>query len=115
MGHVLMMYLIALAFSVVAPLLVPFSVVWFMFAWVAWRHNLTYVYQRKYESGGMMWTFLFSRICMCLIIMQLFTFCVLLVKGAYVQAFLIVAFMPALTTKFYRYEGGSRKAAVRGG
>jgi hypothetical protein len=28
MGHVLLMYLIALAFAIVSPLLLPFSVVW---------------------------------------------------------------------------------------
>jgi hypothetical protein len=102
MGHVLLIYLLALTFSVIAPLLLPFSVIWFVFAWVQWRHNLCYVYQRKYESGGLMWTYMFSRICICLVTMQLFTFCVLAFKGAYVQAFLIVAFMPALTIKFHR-------------
>ncbi|KAF8073110.1 AAP5 [Scenedesmus sp. PABB004] len=103
MGHILLMYLIALAFAIVSPLLLPFSVVWFAFAWLAWRHNLQYVYQRKYESGGMMWIFLFSRIVMCLVIGQLFTFCVLVVRGAYWQAFLIIAFMPALTARYYKY------------
>lgn len=102
MGHMLLMYLIALAFAIVSPLLLPFSVVWFAFAWLAWRHNLSYVYQRKYESGGMMWIFLFSRIVMCLVIGQLFTFCVLVVRGAYWQAFLIIAFMPAITLRYYR-------------
>ena len=102
LGHVLLIYLLSLTFSVVAPLLLPFSVVWFVFAWVQWRHNLCYVYQRKYESGGLMWTYIFSRICVCLVIMQLFTFCVLAFKGAYVQGFLLVAFMPALTIKFHR-------------
>ncbi|KAI8473306.1 MAG: hypothetical protein J3K34DRAFT_411580 [Monoraphidium minutum] len=102
MGHVLLIYLLTLTFSVVAPLLLPISVIWFIFAWVQWRHNLAYVYQRKYESGGLMWTYLFSRICICLVIMQLFTFCVLIVKQAYVQSFLIIAFLPALTIKFYR-------------
>eukprot|EP00879_Flechtneria_rotunda_P012611 GHRR01013169.1.p1 GENE.GHRR01013169.1~~GHRR01013169.1.p1 ORF type:complete len:1229 (+),score=453.96 GHRR01013169.1:316-3687(+) len=102
MGHMLLMYLIPLAFSVVSPLLLPFSVVWFAFAWVAWRHNLSYVYQRKYESGGLMWIFLFSRIVMCLVIGQLFTFCVLVVRGAYWQAFLTIAFLPAFTARFYQ-------------
>lgn len=102
MGHMLLMYLIALAFAIVSPLLLPFSVVWFAFAFLAWRHNLSYVYQRKYESGGMMFIFLFSRIVMCLVIGQLFTFCVLVVCGAYWQAFLIIAFMPALTLRYYR-------------
>jgi hypothetical protein len=102
MGHVLLIYLLSLTFSVVAPLLLPFSVAWFACAWVQWRHNLCYVYQRKYESGGLMWTYMFSRICICLVVMQLFTFCVLAVKGAFVQAFLIVAFLPALTVKFHR-------------
>ena len=102
MGHVLLIYLLSMTFSVVAPLLLPFSVAWFVFAWVQWRHNLCYVYQRKYESGGVMWTYMFSRICICLVIMQLFTFCVFVFKGAFVQGFLLIAFMPALTMKFHR-------------
>jgi hypothetical protein len=101
MGHVLLIYLLSLTFSVVSPLVLPFSVIWFVFAWVQWRHNLCYVYQRKYESGGLMWTYMFSRICICLVIMQLFTFCVFLVKGAYVQAFVIGAFLPVLTIQFH--------------
>lgn len=32
-----------------------------------------------------MWPYLFNRICWCLVVMQLFTFCVFLVKQAYVQ------------------------------
>ena len=103
MGHVLLMFVIGLCFCVVAPLLVPFSVAWFAFAWVAWRHNLCYVYQRKYESGGLMWPYLFNRICVCLVLFQVFTFCVLLFKGAFYQVFLIVAFLPAFTLKFYKY------------
>lgn len=102
MGHVLLMFLIALAFAVVSPLLLPFSVAWFAFAWVAWRHNLSYVYTRKYESGGLMWIFAFSRVVACLVIGQLFTFCVLVVRGAYWQGFLIVAFLPAITARYYR-------------
>jgi hypothetical protein len=112
MGHMLLMYLIAMAFAIVSPLLLPFSVVWFAFAWLAWRHNLSYVYQRKYESGGMMWIFLFSRIIMCLVIGQLFTFCVLVVRGAYWQAFLIIAFMPALTLRYYRWVHAASIALI---
>jgi hypothetical protein len=33
-----------------------------------------------------MWPYLFNRICVCLVVMQLFTFCVFLVKQAFVQA-----------------------------
>lgn len=54
------------------------------------------------RAGGRMWPYLFNRICVCLLVMQLFTCCVFLVKGAYVQAFVLVAAMPLLTLRFWR-------------
>ena len=50
-----------------------------------WRYNLLYVYIRKYESGGLMWPFVYMRIIITLAIGFFFTGCVFISKEAYAQ------------------------------
>jgi hypothetical protein len=43
---------IGIAFSVIAPLVLPFVSFAFVLYWVAYRYNVLYVYRYDYESGG---------------------------------------------------------------
>jgi hypothetical protein len=43
---------IGIAFSVIAPLVLPFVSFAFVLYWVAYRYNVLYVYRYEYESGG---------------------------------------------------------------
>lgn len=42
----------ALSYAVVAPLVLPAAVAFFLVGWVVWRYHALYFYQRSYESGG---------------------------------------------------------------
>lgn len=50
-GQIMLMYLIGLAFCVISPLVLPFTLAYFMGAWLFWRYQMLYVLVRKYESG----------------------------------------------------------------
>lgn len=88
-GSSLLVALICLAFSIISPLIVLFGCAFFAATWVFWRYQLIYNYQRKYESGGLMWPFFANRILVCCAIMVAFTGCVMIVKKAFVQATLL--------------------------
>ena len=65
---------------------------------------MLYVYIRKYESGGLLWPFLFSRILTMLNIMAVFTACVLTVKKAYIQAIIVLILVPIWVARFRSYS-----------
>ncbi|PNW73839.1 hypothetical protein CHLRE_13g574850v5 [Chlamydomonas reinhardtii] len=123
-GMVLLIFLIAFAFAVVSPILLPMALVFFAMAWLFWRWALLYVYVRKYEGGGTMWPFIFARVMVCMAIFPLFTACVFVTKEAYIQAILLFVTVPPMLIRFnsfcyYRYELGLRasiplEAAVTG-
>lgn len=54
-------------------------------SWVLWRHAVLYIYVRKYESGGLMWPFVFKTMLFIFCIFGVFVACVFAVKRAYVQ------------------------------
>ncbi|GAX72907.1 hypothetical protein CEUSTIGMA_g362.t1 [Chlamydomonas eustigma] len=97
-------FLIAFIFAAVSPMVTIGCWVFFAFSWIFWRYNCLYVYIRKYESGGMLWTFVFSRILMMLVAMAGFTACVMLVKGAYLQAVLLVICVPLWVWRFQAFS-----------
>lgn len=84
-GNLMLIFLIGLAFSVVAPLVLPATLLFFAVNYVFWRYVLLYVYVRKYESGGRMFPVFFNQLMICLAIFHVFTTSVMLVKGGYWQ------------------------------
>ena len=54
-------------------------------SWVMWRHAVLYIYVRKYESGGLMWPFVFKIMLFIFCIFGIFVACVFAVKRAYIQ------------------------------
>eukprot|EP00798_Chlamydomonas_sp_ICE-L_P013783 gene13783-19691_t len=102
-GNVLGVFLIGLAFSVISPIIPVICVFVFIMMWLLWRYTLLYVYIRKYESGGLMWPFLFTRLVYFMLITVFFTTCVFIVKKAYVQAFLLLLLAPLGLLNYTRY------------
>lgn len=50
----------ALSYAVIAPLLLPPAVGYFISNWLAWRYCAIFFYERSYESGGRMFETLFT-------------------------------------------------------
>lgn len=61
---------IVLCYSVIAPLIIPFGVVYFALGWLIARNQALKVYVPAYESNGRMWPHMHSRILAALIIYQ---------------------------------------------
>eukprot|EP00246_Nothoceros_aenigmaticus_P015537 TRINITY_DN651_c0_g1_i1.p1 TRINITY_DN651_c0_g1~~TRINITY_DN651_c0_g1_i1.p1 ORF type:complete len:746 (-),score=124.95 TRINITY_DN651_c0_g1_i1:589-2826(-) len=62
---------IALCYAVIAPLIIPFSILYFAFGWLVLRNQALKVYVPDYESGGRMWPHIHSRILAALFVSQL--------------------------------------------
>ncbi|KAK4786983.1 hypothetical protein SAY86_010816 [Trapa natans] len=95
-------YLLGLVYAVVTPILLPFILVFFSFAYLVYRHQIINVYNQKYESGAAFWPHVHTRIIAGLIISQLLLLGLLSTKKAANSTPFLVA-LPILTIAFHRY------------
>jgi len=65
--NIMMVLMIVATYACIAPLLLPFGVVFFYFAYLMYKYQLLYVYVNEYQSGGVMWHAVFSRTMISLI------------------------------------------------
>uniref|UniRef100_A0A1D1YU57 Putative membrane protein C2G11.09 n=1 Tax=Anthurium amnicola TaxID=1678845 RepID=A0A1D1YU57_9ARAE len=94
-------FLLGLVYAVVTPVLLPFVLVFFGFAYAVYRHQIINVYNQEYESAGAFWPHVHSRIIGSLLISQVLLFGLLSVKKAPYSTVLIV--LPVLTILFHKY------------
>lgn len=103
-------FLLGLVYCVVAPILLPFIIVFFAFAYLIFRHQIINVYDRKYESSAAFWPDVQWRIIVGLIISQLLLLGLLSTKGVRKSTpWLII--LPLLTIWFHIYCKGRFQAA----
>ncbi len=67
----LLIITIVLCYSVIAPIILPFGVLYFAFGWLILRNQALKVYVPAYESNGKMWPHINIRIIAALILFQL--------------------------------------------
>ncbi|KGN55705.1 CSC1-like protein At1g32090 [Cucumis sativus] len=95
-------FLLGIVYSVVTPILLPFILVFFAFAYLVYRHQIINVYNQHYESVGAFWPHVHSRIIASLLISQLLLLGLLSTKKAANSTPLLVA-LPILTLFFHKY------------
>lgn len=61
-NQVMQTYLFGFAFCVVTPLMAPVALAYFFTAWLAARYCVLYIFERNYESGGLMWPVVFTQV-----------------------------------------------------
>lgn len=95
-------FLLGLVYAVVTPILLPFIIVFFAFAFLVYRHQIINVYNQEYESAAAFWPQVHSRIIASLLISHVTLFGLLsTMKAAYSTPLLI--FLPLLTIWFHKY------------
>ncbi|KAG2680434.1 hypothetical protein I3760_11G099000 [Carya illinoinensis] len=95
-------FLLGLVYAVVTPILLPFILVFFAFAYLVYRHQIINVYNQQYESIAAFWPHVHSRIIASLLISQLLLMGLLSTKkAANSTPFLVV--LPILTLSFHKY------------
>ncbi|KAI9198694.1 hypothetical protein LWI28_020695 [Acer negundo] len=103
-------FLLGLVYSTVTPLLLPFILVFFAFAYVVFRHQIINVYNQEYESGAAFWPDVHKRILIALIISQLLLMGLMSTKEAAQSTPFLIA-LPVLTIWFYYFTQGRYEPA----
>ncbi|XP_055821038.1 CSC1-like protein At1g32090 [Solanum dulcamara] len=95
-------FLLGIVYAVVTPILLPFILVFFAFAYLVYRHQVINVYNQRYESCAAFWPHVHGRIIASLVISQLLLMGLLSTKKAAKSTpFLVV--LPVLTLTFHKY------------
>ncbi|KAJ3681651.1 hypothetical protein LUZ60_014224 [Juncus effusus] len=95
-------FLLGLVYAVVTPVLLPFILVFFVFAFLVYRHQIINVYIQEYESAAAFWPFVNSRMVFSLLISQLLLLGLLSTKKAANSTPLLVV-LPIITIWFHYY------------
>ena len=109
-GFLLLTFLVGLAYSIVAPLIVPFTGLLFFIGYICMKYQIFYVYDTKIETGGSWWPKVFNLVCICLAVFQTVTFGAMFL-GTTISAnindgkiqYLLVAILPFLTGAFWGF------------
>ncbi|CAH9133023.1 unnamed protein product [Cuscuta epithymum] len=95
-------FLLGSVYAAVTPILLPFILVFFAFAYLVYRHQVINVYDQKYESAGAFWPFVHGRIIASLVISQLLLMGLLSTKKA-AKSTPLLFLLPILTLAFHKY------------
>ncbi|XP_022844584.1 CSC1-like protein At1g32090 isoform X1 [Olea europaea var. sylvestris] len=95
-------FLLGIVYMVVTPILLPFVLVFFAFAYFVYRHQVINVYNQHYESAAAFWPHVHGRIIASLLISQLLLMGLLSTKKAANSTPLLVV-LPILTLTFHKY------------
>ncbi|AES95620.1 putative calcium-dependent channel, 7TM region phosphate [Medicago truncatula] len=95
-------FLLGIVYAVMTPILLPFILVFFAFAYLVYRHQIINVYHQQYESAAAFWPQVHSRIIASLILSQILLFGLLSTKKA-VKSTPLLIMLPILTFAFHKY------------
>ncbi|XP_074283361.1 CSC1-like protein At1g32090 isoform X2 [Silene latifolia] len=95
-------FLLGLVYAVVTPILLPFIVVFFLLAFLVYRHQIINVYNQRYESAGAFWPHVHTRIIASLLISQFLLMGLLSTKKAANSTPLLIV-LPLVTYAFHKY------------
>ncbi|KAI4349548.1 hypothetical protein L6164_010126 [Bauhinia variegata] len=95
-------FMLGHVYAPVTPILLPFILIFFAFAYVVFRHQIINVYNQTYESGAAFWPDVHRRVLTGLVISQLLLMGLLSTRGADKSTFILIA-QPVLTIWFHSY------------
>jgi hypothetical protein len=98
----LFIFLIAMTYSFISPIIIPFAACYFVLGWLVFKYQLVHVFVQRFESGGTFWPVVYSKMSTSLLIAQLCLVGIFGLKEVPAQAVLVVP-MPILTLLFDRY------------
>ena len=71
----LLMATISLTYSSLNPLICPAAAVYFFLGLIVYKYNLMFVYSKPFETGGVMWGIIVTRMLVACIIYQVRDVC----------------------------------------
>ncbi|EFJ15037.1 hypothetical protein SELMODRAFT_156268 [Selaginella moellendorffii] len=94
--------LLGLMYAVLAPLLLPFLLIYLVFGYIVYRNQVLFVYEPSYETSGQFWPHVHSSVIFALVLMQITFIGVFGVKQK-PNASILTIFLPFITLFFDNY------------
>uniref|UniRef100_A0A0E0KIG8 CSC1/OSCA1-like 7TM region domain-containing protein n=1 Tax=Oryza punctata TaxID=4537 RepID=A0A0E0KIG8_ORYPU len=101
---VLLFNLLGFTFSIMAPLILPFLLVYFCLGYLVYRNQILNVYYPKYEMGGKLWPIMHSTLVFALVLTQTIALGVFTIKHATVASGFTILLLIG-TVLFHQYCG----------
>ncbi|ORZ02958.1 hypothetical protein BCR43DRAFT_482456 [Syncephalastrum racemosum] len=87
-SHVFL-FVVLLVYSTSSPIILIFGTIYYCLAYLVYKYQLLYVYFHPYEVAGRMWPLVFSRIIVGLLIFELMSIGLFVLRKAYPLAVLV--------------------------
>jgi hypothetical protein len=97
----MLVVVIAIVFSIIAPIVLFPCAIYCLCSRIVWTHQLLYVYEPCYESGGQFWPLIFRRFIFGLLIAQATIVGQFFAKEAFAEGYLCI-FLMFLTYQYLR-------------
>ncbi|XP_073253634.1 uncharacterized protein [Porites lutea] len=98
----LLVLVVGLSYSALAPLITPFVALYFGLGYIVWMHQILCVYIPVYSCGGLMWPKLFNRVIASMIVFHLLMMGVLSLKESFITSAAMVP-LPIFTFLFFAF------------
>ncbi|KAI9282032.1 hypothetical protein BC943DRAFT_296004 [Umbelopsis sp. AD052] len=92
----LFFFTVGLVYSVIAPLILPFTLFYFFISTVVFRYLLMYIFTTKTETGGQIFRVIINRVLASTVLFQLIMILILYFKSATIQTYTICP-LPVIT------------------
>eukprot|EP00271_Cylindrocystis_brebissonii_P014221 TRINITY_DN35505_c0_g1_i1.p1 TRINITY_DN35505_c0_g1~~TRINITY_DN35505_c0_g1_i1.p1 ORF type:complete len:740 (-),score=176.05 TRINITY_DN35505_c0_g1_i1:736-2955(-) len=100
----LLIVTLGLCYAVIAPMILPFTILYFVFNWAIMKNQVLNVYRAEWESHGRMWPHMHNRILAALILSQITCLGYFGIKK-FVGAVVLLP-LPLLSGVYYFYAKG---------
>ncbi|XP_042418266.1 CSC1-like protein HYP1 isoform X1 [Zingiber officinale] len=100
--RILLFVLLGLTYFLLAPMILPFILIFFCMGYIIYRNQLFDVYQPKYDTGGRFWPVVHNSMIFSLVLMHVIAFGIFGLKKLPLASGLIVP-LPVLTFLFNDY------------
>ncbi|GAA6009728.1 hypothetical protein JCM10207_004170 [Rhodosporidiobolus poonsookiae] len=98
----LLIWTIGLTYSIITPLILPFSALYFGLTYLAFKYRFLNVFYRPYESRGQAWPLAYNRVGLALIIFQIFMLGLFTVRKAFLLSLLMLPLLISTIYTIYR-------------
>ncbi|KAI8097594.1 uncharacterized protein BX664DRAFT_293215 [Halteromyces radiatus] len=86
----LLIFIIVLEYSTISPIILVFGALYFGITYIVYKYQFLYVYFRPYEAAGQLWTMVFPRLIVGMILFQLTMLGLFILKNSFVLGALCV-------------------------
>lgn len=107
----LLVFTIGLTYSVISPLILPFTTLYFGIAYLVYKYKLLFVFYRPYESRGQAWPIAHNRCVLAITIFQVFMTGLFTVRQAWMLAIIMIPCMMLTVYTAYKMHSLYRPLA----